>query len=160
MGDPAVGANHLLDGSHAFSAWNQDVHQSHPVELAAFKNVSFQHDPLDKVRGNALAKERIGTHAGEQVEQHLGQPHGHAFLGDDRVAAQCRFEASAQRVPLDQGDTVHSNSQPNIECMDAAYALPRVGEQGIAIAIADCLAEELQVAAEVEYVRVGGQNHV
>ena len=65
-----------------------------------------------------------------------------------------------KRIALDQRDGMRASTKPDMERVHAAHALARVGEQGLPVAVADRLAEQFQVAAEVEDIGVGCEHDV
>ena len=107
-----------------------------------------------------VGEEGVGAHPGEQVEQHLGETHARAFLGDDGMAAQGRLEAAAQRLALHDGDAVNPVlvEPREVECDLDAQA--RVLEHASAVAGADQVREQRQVTAQVEDVGVRGEHEV
>lgn len=153
-------ADHLFDGRHALTARHDAIDQAHAEQLLGGVQIAFEHDFLRQLRTDALAHERVGAHPREQVEQHLGQSHHYAFLGDDGVATQCRFETAAERVALHQGDAVRARTEADMECVHTAYTALGVIKQSSTVAFANELAEQGQIAAQVEHVAVGCQHHV
>lgn len=152
--------DHLFHCSHTLAAWDHAIDQPHGEQFFSRVQIAIEHDPLRQLRADALAHKRVGTHAREQIEQDFGQPHHHAFLGNDGMAAQCRLETAAQRIALDQSDAVRTCAEANVKRVHPAHATLRVVEQAGAIAFANQLAEQRQITAKVENVAVRCQHHV
>ena len=95
---------------------------------------------------------------GNRPNSTSGRPMPHAFLGDDRVAGQREFHAAAERIALHQRDGAHVAAEAAVEVVHAVDAATRVGEQVLAVVVADQASEQFEVAAEVERGGVRGEH--
>ena len=156
----AVAAQQVLHGLHALALGHHAVDDAHRQHLFAGVDVAVEHQLLGQGRADAAAQERIGTHAREEVEQHLGEAHADAFLGDDGLARQRQLEAAAEGIALHQGHGVDPAAELGMQVVHALDAHAGIGQQRGAVAFADQPREQLEVAAQVEAAGVGGDHQV
>src|SRR3546814_2043891 len=78
----------------------------------------------------------------------------------DGLAGERQFEAAAQRVAVDQRDGVCGGVQARVQQVDAVDAFGGVAQQAVAVARADQLREQVEVATEVEHVRIRREHDV
>ena len=149
-----VAADEVLDGVLAVPVLDHEVDQSQFVHAAGGHQLAAHDDALGDVRAQAPDQEAVGAHAGDQVEQHLGQAELGALLGDHDVARDRRLESAAQRVALHQRDRRHRLFEADAVGVQDVDAGLGVAEQPFAVAVADHPGEQLQVAPQVEHARV------
>jgi hypothetical protein len=137
----------------ALAGLGQHVHDAHRVQLLG-RVEAAGHDHLLRLHlADPAGQEAVGAHAGEEVEEDLGQAELHLPLGHDDVEGQRAFEAAAQRVTLHQRDGDDRRLEGLGIAVDRLDAEMAVAAQRRQVAVADLLREEGEVAAEVEDAR-------
>ena len=87
-----------------YSASDGTPNDFHLVHLGGGEYLAAQDHALRAHHVQLARDQRIGAHAGKQVEEDFRKAELRAFLRDDRVHGHGGFEPAAQRVPLYQAD--------------------------------------------------------
>ena len=93
---------------------------------------------------------RIAAHARKEVEENFRQTELHAFLGDDDVVGDHRFEPAADGVAGDQCCGQHGQVHGVVVVVEDVDAAMRVLREPALVARPHAIAEEGEVAAEAE----------
>ncbi len=148
-----------MDGALALARRHHDIDDAHVRQLFRAVGVPAQHHLFGLAHADATRQEAVRAHAGEQVEDDLGQAHLGAGFGDDDVARQRKLEAAAERIALHQRD----RRRRAVVALDARVhridAQPCVLHQRFAILLADQVDEQRKIAAEAEYAFAAGSDH-
>lgn len=91
-----VAADEMFDRMLAVSVLDHDVDQSQLQHATGGHQLAAHDDALGDVRAQAPDEEAVGAHAGDQVEQHLGQAELGALLGNHDVARDRGLESAAE----------------------------------------------------------------
>lgn len=153
-------ADQFAGSLHAFAARHHLVHHAHAQQFLGRVDARVQHHPFRNAGRNAPREKGVSAHAREQIEQYLREPEAAAFLGNDGLAAQRRFETAAERVALHDGDAVHAVLVEAGEVERHLDAELGVVEQTTALAATDMAGEQGKVATQVEDFRIGRQHEV
>ena len=90
--------------SNSLTAWDNAIDQSELVCTAGGQWLT-RHRQLERLRhGQPVADAHQAAGARKDASLYFGETKGRVFFGDDQVARQADFEATAQREAVDGGD--------------------------------------------------------
>ncbi len=153
-------ADEVADGVFTLSWWSDLVEETACVQFGGGVGGAAEDHALGGLRAEFAGEQTVRAHAGEEVEEDFGEAHFRLLFGDHEVGGEGGFEAAAEGVALEEGDADDFAIEPADEVVEDADAGLGVVRQAVPIVVEGALAEEREVAAEVEDFGHGGGGDV